>query len=46
MTVKKFVEREIRRATGMTESDGSSVLWARPGGEVWKLEEQIYELLV
>lgn len=44
---KKFVEREIRRGNRYDGILMDPPSYGRgPGGEVWKLEEQIYELLV
>lgn len=43
---KKFVEREIRRGNRYDGILMDPPSYGRgPGGEVWKLEEQIYELL-
>ena len=43
---EKFIQREIRRGN---RYDGivmdPPLLWERAGGEVWKLEDQVYHLV-
>ncbi len=42
---RKFIERELRRGSRYDGyHHGPALLRPGPGGEVWKLEEQIYEL--